>query len=138
MRVHEFKHRALLLWRECLLHNLKKPLGILTIGFFCVFFVSTVGIYRLTLLSTQQPETTENFTITNNSASETNIVVDVQGAVERPGIYEVPEGTRLIELLQKTQGLSSKADKYQVAKTFNLSKKLTDEEKIYIPFIEER
>ncbi len=71
--------------------------------------------------------------LTNNS-----IFIDIEGAVVKPGVYELPSSSRLIDALLKAEGLLEKADRYQLARNFNLAKKLSDEEKIYIPFVEER
>ncbi len=139
MKGHAAIARALLLWRGCLLHIIKKPLSIFAVGFFVVLILSLAGLYRLMQLqSSSSNEPTQNFTVTETTDKTDTIFVDLQGAVEKPGIYELPQETRLIELLQKAHGLNPHADRYLIAKTFNLSKKIVDEEKIYIPFVQER
>ena len=64
-----------------------------------------------------------------------NIFVEVSGAVLNPGVYELNNESRVIEVLKKGGGLSDKADIAWVSKNINLSKKIEDSQKIYIPFI---
>ncbi len=65
---------------------------------------------------------------------EENIMVYICGQVRNPGVAVISKGTRLIDALKQVGGLiEDKADKERI----NLSKKLYDEEKIYIPAIGE-
>lgn len=61
------------------------------------------------------------------------IWVDLEGAVEKPGIYELPDSARLNDLLIKAGGLSAEADRDWIARNLNLADKLTDGEKVYLP-----
>jgi len=65
------------------------------------------------------------------------IIIDISGGVVRPGTYELKEGARLFEALKKAGGLSVLADRDFYARNFNASKRLTDQEKIYIPRTDE-
>ncbi len=67
------------------------------------------------------------------SASLTNIVVDVEGAVVKPGVYKLSSDARVQDVLIAAGGLSSRADRAWVSKNLNLALKLTDGAKIYIP-----
>lgn len=51
------------------------------------------------------------------------VFVDVKGAVNSPGVYELDEGKRVIDAINLAGGLTDKADTINI----NLSKKLTDE-----------
>jgi len=62
-----------------------------------------------------------------------NIIVDVEGAVVKPGIYTLSQGARVQEALVLALGLSEKADRNWVEKNLNLAAKLSDGAKIYIP-----
>ncbi|MEN9405790.1 MAG: hypothetical protein RLZ12_74 [Bacillota bacterium] len=57
------------------------------------------------------------------------IVVDLKGAVKHPGVYHLPPGTRMHQLLAKSQGLLPQAD----ISSINLAQILTDAIIIYIP-----
>ena len=56
------------------------------------------------------------------------VFVDVKGAVNSPGVYELDEGKRVIDAINLAGGLTDKADTINI----NLSKKLTDEMYIII------
>ena len=58
----------------------------------------------------------------------TNIKVDVKGAVVAPGVYEVDSDARINDVIELAGGLKSSAS----TKYLNLSKKVTDEMVIYV------
>lgn len=60
--------------------------------------------------------------------------VDVGGAVERPGVYEIERGSRIKDGLIAAGGLADEADRDYVSKIINLASEVEDGEKIYIPF----
>lgn len=60
-------------------------------------------------------------------------IVDIAGAIERPGVYEVSTGGRLKDVLIQAGGLSADAHKDYFSRNFNLAKLITDQEKIYVP-----
>lgn len=62
------------------------------------------------------------------------IIIDISGAVENPGIYELEEGTRLNDAIEAAGGLTEDVNSDYVAKNVNKARVLNDEEKIYIPF----
>lgn len=63
--------------------------------------------------------------------------VDVGGAVERPGVYELEEGSRIKDGLIAAGGLADEANRDYVSRMINLAEKVEDGEKVYIPFREE-
>ncbi len=66
------------------------------------------------------------------------IVVDVEGAVNRPGIYTLGENSREQDAIKAAGGVSSKADMTAIAKGMNMAAKLSDGMKLYIPFLGEQ
>ena len=60
-------------------------------------------------------------------------MVDLSGAVIKPGVYELKQGTRINDLLIQAGGLSAVADRDWVAKNLNLADELIDGKKYYIP-----
>lgn len=66
-----------------------------------------------------------------------SIFVDVEGAVMRPGLYKLPQNSRIQDSLAAAGGLAVSADRKYVAKNLNLATKLSDGAKIYIPFLGE-
>lgn len=69
--------------------------------------------------------------ITNQQTSE--IIVDVAGAVEKPGVYKLPGGSRIGDALVMAGGLAEGADRNWVAKTINLAEMVKDGGKVFIP-----
>jgi competence protein ComEA len=57
------------------------------------------------------------------------IVVQVMGAVARPGVYDMPQDSRVRDVVQMAGGLLSDADKGKI----NLAAKLEDGDQIMIP-----
>ncbi len=62
------------------------------------------------------------------------IMVDIGGAVNRPGVYYLHNGNRVIDLINKAGGLDNRADLYWTDSSLNKARFLIDGEKIYIPF----
>jgi len=73
----------------------------------------------------------------SSSATARQLVVDVEGAVLKPGVHNVPSDSRLQDALIAAGGLSSDADRDWVTKNLNLAIKVTDGAKIYIPKVGE-
>lgn len=63
------------------------------------------------------------------SAEATTIVVDVKGAIEKPGIYEVSSDARVHDVIEMAGGFMKQADQSMV----NLAQKVQDEMVIAIP-----
>jgi len=68
---------------------------------------------------------------------ETEVIVDIAGAIRKPGVYSLPAGSRIQDLLIACGGLSQTADREWVAKNLNRAAPLTDGVKIYIPHQQE-
>ncbi|WP_026674619.1 helix-hairpin-helix domain-containing protein [Alkalihalobacterium bogoriense] len=64
---------------------------------------------------------------------EERFVVDVKGAVKKPGIYEVNKESRVYHLIDLAGGLSESADETKI----NLAMKIQDEMVIYVPVVGE-
>lgn len=60
---------------------------------------------------------------------EIKVVVDIKGEVTKPGTYEMILGKRVIDVINESGGLTTKADTSNI----NLSEKITDEMLIVIP-----
>ena len=61
------------------------------------------------------------------------IMVDIKGEIQNPGTYELEIGNRIIDVINKSGGLTDDAD----VRSINLSEKLEDEMLIIIPSKEE-
>lgn len=60
-------------------------------------------------------------------------VVEIGGAIEKPGVYKMPPGSRVDDLLIASGGLSANADREWITRTLNRAAKLADGQKIFIP-----
>ena len=65
------------------------------------------------------------------------VVVEVAGAVENPGVYQLSEGARIEDALIAAGGISADADREWMEKILNRAAKITDGQKIYIKHIGE-
>jgi competence protein ComEA len=61
------------------------------------------------------------------------IFVDVEGAVARPGIRELPAGSRVADAIAAAGGYASDADLQAAAAAINLAQPLTDGEQVRVP-----
>lgn len=73
-----------------------------------------------------------SFAITEKP-KEKALVVHICGAVQRPGVYELSEGSRIHDAVKKAGGFTKEAEQ----DFLNQAQKLTDGMKLYIPTAEE-
>jgi competence protein ComEA len=109
-------------------------------------FLGVVGLFCLGygLITLSQPQTPEfsnlqpsQDTISSVRAPVTTIpkqiTIDIEGSVQKPGVYTLPATSRTQDALIAAGGLSENADRQQVAQRLNLAAPLTDGAKLYIP-----
>lgn len=60
-------------------------------------------------------------------------LVYIAGEVNFPGVYEIEENERLLDVLARAGGFTQNADSEFIELNFNLAQKLNDEDKFYIP-----
>ena len=113
-------------WRGAWERN--KPPVIL--GFMGVVLVS-IGVLSVLLLQQKEPEI--EILPAEETSSTATLFIDLEGAVEKPGLYELPADSRLNDLLVRAGGLSAAADREWVETNLNLAQKIIDGAKIYIP-----
>jgi len=70
----------------------------------------------------------------DDKKEDKKIKVDLSGAVNNPGIYELDAGSRVGDLISLGGGVAGESSSKWVSKSLNLSKVLEDSSKIYIPF----
>lgn len=84
-------------------------------------------------------QTADPITFSSDAASATGsmrgteVVVDVAGAVVRPGVYRLPAGSRGEDAISAAGGLSEEVDADRLARSVNRAAKLSDGAKLYIP-----
>ena len=90
----------------------------------------TIGENQILENQTQESTIEEE---TKKDEDESKIIVHVSGAVNKEGIVELEENSRISDAINKAEGLKENAD----TKNINLAFKLEDGMKIYIPTIGE-
>ena len=93
-----------------------------------------VGVFSMVVISSRTG--TDELVIQKAGETEElggKLVVDVAGAVIKPGVYELKVDARVNEALIAAGGLGKEADREWVEKNLNLAAKVTDGQKIYIP-----
>jgi len=68
-----------------------------------------------------------------NIDSQGSVVVEVSGAVNSPGVYELSSQDRIDDAISAAGGLSPEADRTWVEKYLNKASYVVDGQKIYIP-----
>ena len=111
---------------EKLLEKYKLQIGIGLVGLILV----GIGVFTVRQLA---EEPTIEILSEEETTEGTTIFVDLEGAAQNPGVYELLSGARINDLLVRAGGLSAEADREWVSKNTNLAQKLSDGAKIYIP-----
>lgn len=65
--------------------------------------------------------------------SQKLIMVDVSGAVNKPGVYKLRENSRIEDAIKEAGGFTESANKEYISKSLNLAQKLSDGSKVYVP-----
>jgi len=97
-------------------------------------FVSMISLI-IFLNSSSQKEEIKISETKNQITSVKKIFVDISGSVNKPGLYQLNNNSRIKEAIDKAGGLSDDADKGYFNRNFNLARFLSDQEKIYIPSV---
>ncbi len=111
------------------LYKYRWPLTLLLIGAALVglgVFFAKEGLN----LSSTEVEVLETTSESQKVGSE--IVIEVSGAVESPGVYTFSPGARVEDALIAAQGVSADADRVWMEKFLNRAAKLVDGQKILI------
>lgn len=61
------------------------------------------------------------------------ISVDVSGAVEKPGVYQLKDNSRIEDAITAAGGFSEKANQEYISKYLNMAQKISDGGKVYVP-----
>lgn len=65
------------------------------------------------------------------------ITVEVAGSVTSPGVYTLPIGSRIKDLIEKADGITNTADSKFLAVQLNQALILNDQQKVFIPSTED-
>lgn len=95
------------------------------IGFFFFTQKQEESVVPTTAVAKEEP--VKSTTKEQEVVSTKSLIVDVKGAVNKPGVYELAPDSRVKDAILKAGGLSSEAD----VKLLNMAQKVTDEMVIY-------
>lgn len=118
---------------EDFLQQNRVPIAIALVG---LIFVG-LGIFFVkdNKLSSTKVEVINN---TDEFLENKEIVVEVSGAVEKPGVYKLTSGDRVEDALIAAGGVGVNADRFWMEKMVNRAAKITDGQKIYIVSVDEQ
>lgn len=80
------------------------------------------------------PSDDESDESSSKAFAETEVYVDVDGAVASPGVYRLKDGARVSQAIDAAGGLTAEAD----VTGLNRASKVTDGQKIYVPTVGEQ
>lgn len=101
--------------------------------------VSVLLIATSLILLVKSVQTTTPIQFSGSSGEATQsgrvslITVDIEGAVAKPGLYQLPPGSRVEDAIIAAGNVTSDADAFQFSQTINRATKLIDGAKLYIP-----
>lgn len=78
-------------------------------------------------------KSTDEASPVEDSKNKGQIIVDVEGAVLKPGVHSISKDGRMKDALIAAGGLSADADNEKIARVINLAAPIKDGEKIYFP-----
>ncbi|MCI0474876.1 MAG: helix-hairpin-helix domain-containing protein [Anaerolineales bacterium] len=100
---------------------------------YLAMFALFVSVMAGTIFFLRRPEPPAAVTITTATpratATAASIIVDVRGAVNKPGVYTLPVGSRVQDALARAGDALTNAD----TRALNLARRLNDGEQIYVP-----
>lgn len=111
-------------WREKL-DQFKLPIGLSLVG-----IVLIIGGIFASGLNRSKPK---NFPKESLVESQRMISVDVSGAVVKPGVYQLRNGSRIEDAVLAAGGFAETANREYISKYLNMAQKLVDGSKVYVP-----
>lgn len=111
------------------LNEYRLPIGLLLVG--GVLLVG--GLFSSNLIQ-QKPKTDFPKQSIVSESSLSDVKIDVSGAVNNPGVFSLNKESRIEDAIKSAGGFSNQVSKEYVSKHLNLSQKISDGLKIYVPF----
>lgn len=112
-------------------------IGLLVIAVCGTFYISKIHYGETIVTNSNSKDIKEEVDLSieeNKKVESPNMAVYIIGAVKNPGVYKISDGIRVSDLIILAGGALTDADLNRL----NLAKKLTDEDKVYIPKIGEK
>ena len=123
-------------WREKL-DQFKLPIGLSLVGI--VLIVGGMLASGLNKSKPRDPLTSSGQKFPKESLVENRkmISVDVSGAVVKPGVYQLSDGSRIEDAILAAGGFAEAANGEYISKYLNMAQKLSDGSKVYVPVVGE-
>ena len=113
-----------------LIDRFKVPIGLSIIGLLLI----GGGLVSAELLKKDSaPVEFPKESLVSNKQELQELMVDVSGAVNKPGVYKLKAGDRVDDAIKAASGLASDANQEYLSKNINMAQKISDGMKIYIP-----
>jgi competence protein ComEA len=114
---------------EEIIQKLKLPIIFILLAF--LFLGISVFVIKGNFLNTS-PKVEVLSISTSAPTTSPEIIVEIAGAIQKPGVYHMPPNSRIEDLIIAAGGISREADRLWLDKSLNKAAKLTDGQKIYI------
>ncbi len=105
----------------------KVPIGLSIVG-----IVLIIGGVFASGLSKQKPKDYPKESLVQTQ-SQKLISVDVSGAVNKPGVYQLGSDARIEDAIKAAGGFSENSNQEYISKYLNMAQKLSDGSKVYVP-----
>jgi competence protein ComEA len=114
------------------IERFKLPLALTFLG-----LVLIIGGTVASGIKKDQTHNGQNFPKESLVKAEKTISIDVSGAVNNPGVYQLKDGDRIEEAIKLAGGFSENSNGEYISKYINMAQKLVDGSKVYIPMVGE-
>lgn len=112
---------------------IRRYLKLISIVIACIL-LSMFYVYRLVKQVLLMPSSGNNLSAISPPVNASTITVDVSGAVSNPGVFELPEDSRIADAMKLAGPITNNVSAVWVSQIINFAQPLQDGQKIYIPF----
>lgn len=102
-------------------------------GIFSFILILVAGVMLVKSRRISSPIEFSSLKESTSSSRTRSIYIDIEGAVVKPGVYELPYGSRVEDAIYISGGLAKDADSEYISKNINRAGRLVDGSKLYIP-----
>lgn len=133
-----FKEAAIAFLKEHFIAVVIGLVGLMFLVYGLVSYVGNRGESDIAFESSSQKSSLAKTKEKDIESEAKKIIIDVSGAVNKPGVYTLPKESRVQDAILAAGGLASTVDRQKTAQTLNLAAPLIDGAKLYIPIVGEQ
>lgn len=89
------------------------------------------------IIYSSESDSSDVFPSNPSTNSTEPIWIDIAGAVEKPGVYQLQNGDRIHQVIDLAGGFLPSADLRYISQSLNLAEQVSDGQKVYIPFADD-